>query len=168
MSVRSSLAAVAVVLGTVFVVGCAQMSSPTSPSSSASSAVLNGGVVNPTTPTSAAPSLTLPSATSGLKASALSRGVTDVTLANAGWTCIQPGNGFTLCAPPGLGIPPIPPAADEQPTYDLMVFTLDHQFVHHVKLLRPDLYHGEPCLGGDPWTFLDFLNYYECIIPVRA
>jgi hypothetical protein len=125
-------------------------------------------VVNPTTPTSAAPSLTLPSATSGLKASALSRGVTDVTLANAGWTCIQPGNGFTLCAPPGLGIPPIPPAADEQPTYDLMVFTLDHQFVHHVKLLRPDLYHGEPCLGGDPWTFLDFLNYYECIIPVRA
>jgi hypothetical protein len=104
---------------------------------------------------------------SGLTASALSQGVTDVTLANAGWTCIQPGNGFTLCAPPGLGIPPIPPAADEQPTYDLMVFTLDHQFVHHVKLLRPDLYHGQPCLGGDPWTYLDFLNYYECIIPVR-
>jgi hypothetical protein len=36
MSVRSSLAAVAVVLGTVFVVGCAQMSSPTSPTSARS------------------------------------------------------------------------------------------------------------------------------------
>ena len=105
------------------------------------------------------------SVSSGLTASALSQGVTDVTLANAGWTCIQPGNGLVLCAPPGTGIPPIPPAADGQPTYDLMAFTLDHQFVHQVKLLRPDLYHGEPCLGGDPWTYLGFLNYYECIIP---
>ena len=104
---------------------------------------------------------------SGLTASALSRQVTDVTLANAGWTCIQPGNGLILCGPPGLGLPPIPPAADGQPTYDIMAFTLDHQFVHHVKLLRPDLYHGEPCLGGDPWTYLGFLNYYECIIPAR-
>ena len=104
----------------------------------------------------------------GLKASALSEGVTDVTLANAGWTCIQPGNGLVLCGPPGLGLPPIPPAADGQPTYNIMAFTLDHQFVHHVKLLRPDLYHGQPCLGGDPWTYLDFLNYYECIIPGRG
>ena len=36
---RASLTAVAVVVGTVFVFGCAQTSSPTSPSSSASSAV---------------------------------------------------------------------------------------------------------------------------------
>ena len=105
---------------------------------------------------------------SGLKASALSRQVTDVTLANAGWTCIQPGNGETLCAPPGLGLPPIPPAADGQPTYDIMAFTLDHQFDHHVKFLRPDLYHGQPCRGGDPWTYFALLDYYECIIPVRG
>jgi hypothetical protein len=39
MSVRTSLAAVAVVVVTLFVVGCAQSSSPTSPSSSASSVV---------------------------------------------------------------------------------------------------------------------------------
>jgi len=102
---------------------------------------------------------------SGLTASPPAQGVTDLTLVNAGWTCIQPGNALTLCAPPGLGLPPIPPAADGQPTYDIMAFTLDHEFVHHVKLLRPDLYHGQPCLGGDPWTFIDFLNYYECIIP---
>jgi hypothetical protein len=49
-----------------------------------------------------------------------------------------------------------------------MAFTLDHQFIHHVKLLRPDLYHGQPCLGGDPWAYLDFLNYYECIIPAAG
>jgi hypothetical protein len=39
MSVRTSLAAVAVVVVTLFVVGCAQTSSPTSPSSSASPVV---------------------------------------------------------------------------------------------------------------------------------
>ena len=105
---------------------------------------------------------------SGLNASALSEGLTDVTLANAGWSCIQPGIGLTLCFPPGTGVPPIPPAADGQPTYEFMAFTLDHQFVHHVKLLRPDLYHGEPCQGGDPWTYLAFLNYYECIIPAQG
>ncbi len=112
--------------------------------------------------------LSAPDVSFGPKASALSQGLTDVTLANAGWTCIQPGNGLTLCAPPGTGIPPIPPAADGQATYDLMAFTLDHQFVHHIKLLRPDLYHGEPCLGGDPWTYLAFLNYYECLVPAQG
>jgi len=100
---------------------------------------------------------------SGVTASALGTG------ANAGWTCLQPPGvtGF-ICAPPGLGLPPIPPAADGQPTYNITAFTLDHQFVHRIKLLRPDLYHGEPCLGGDPWTYIDFLDYYECIIPGRG
>jgi hypothetical protein len=101
----------------------------------------------------------------GLTAPAFSEGMTDVTLANAGWTCIQPGNGLILCAPPGTGLPPIPPAADGQATYNLVAFTLDHQFVHRIKLLRPDLYHGQPCLGGDRWIYVDFLGYYECLIP---
>jgi hypothetical protein len=130
----------------------------------------SGGIGAVTAPSavsapSASAAALVPSASPGLRTSALSDGVTDVTLANAGWTCIQPGNGLVLCAPPGLGLPPIPPAADGQTTYDIMAFTLDHQFVHHVKLLRPDLYHGQPCMGGDPWIYLDFLNYYECIIP---
>jgi hypothetical protein len=99
------------------------------------------------------------------QALAHSEGLTDLTLANAGWTCIEPGNSLVLCGPPGLGLPSIPPAADGRPTYDIMAFTLDHQFVHRVKLRRPDLYHGEPCQGGDSWAYLDFLNYYECIIP---
>jgi hypothetical protein len=96
---------------------------------------------------------------SGLTASALGTG------ANAGWTCIEFPSGF-VCAPPGLGLPSVPPVANNggAPTYNLSAFTLDHQFVHRFKLLRPDLYHGEPCLGGEPWDYVDFLGYYECII----
>ena len=104
---------------------------------------------------------------SGLTASALSQGVTDVTLANAGWACIQPGNGLTLCFPPGLGAPPFMPVVGA-PTYTFMAFTPDHQFVHRVTLRRADLYHGEPCLGGADWDYLgDLINldYFECINP---
>jgi hypothetical protein len=49
-----------------------------------------------------------------------------------------------------------------------MAFTFDHQFVHHVKLLRPDLYHGQPCQGGEDWVLIGILNYYECLIPGRG
>jgi hypothetical protein len=105
---------------------------------------------------------------SGLTSSALSEGLSDVTLAKAGWACIQPGNGLTLCAPPGKGLPPIPPTGEGHPTYDLMAFTLDHQFVHRIKLMRPDLYHGQPCLGGDPWSYLAIIDYYECIVPAQG
>ena len=101
----------------------------------------------------------------GLAASAGERQVTDLTLAKAGWICIQPGNGLTLCGAPGLGVPPIPPAAEGQARYNLMAFTAEHEFVHKVELLRIDLYQGQPCLGGDRWTRLDFLGYYECLIP---
>ena len=84
---------------------------------------------------------------------------------NAGWTCIEFPSGF-VCAPPGLGLPSVPPVPDfgGAPTYNLSAFKLDHQFIHRFKLLRPDLYHGEPCLGGDPWNYVGFLGYYECII----
>ena len=100
-----------------------------------------------------------------LQVSTLSRGVSDVTLMNAGWSCLEVGPGVTVCAPPGLDLPPIPPSAKGLPSYTLAAF-VNHQFDHHVKFLRPDLYRGQPCLGGEPWAFLDFLNYYECIIPV--
>ena len=104
---------------------------------------------------------------SELTVSAVSRAVTDLTLANAGWTCFAPGNGLILCGPPGLGLPPLPPTGDGRPAYDVMAFTLEHQFVHQVKLLRPDIYNGQPCLGGEPWALVGVINYYECIIPGR-
>ena len=68
----------------------------------------------------------------------------------------------------GLGFPPIPPIPDNggAPSYTLMAF-VNHQFDHHVKFLRPDLYQGQPCQGGDPWHLFPLVNYYECIIPVR-
>ena len=103
---------------------------------------------------------------SGLQVSTLSRGVSDVTLANAGWSCLEVAPGLTICAPPGSGLPPIPPAANGRPTYDLMGF-VDHVLDHHAKFLRPDLYHGQPCLDGDPWSYFGLLDYYECIVPVR-
>jgi hypothetical protein len=99
---------------------------------------------------------------------AISPGVTDTTLMNAGWTCIAPASGLTICAPPGLGLPSIPPIPNNggAPSYTLMAF-VNHQFDHHVKFLRPDLYQGQPCQGGDPWHLFPLVNYYECIIPVR-
>ena len=153
MSVRPSLAAVAVVVGAVFAVGCAQTSSPTGPSSSVSSPVSNGDVVNP-------------AVSSGLMA--LSRGVTDTTLMNAGWSCLEPGPGVTVCAPPGMGLPSIPPIPDNggAPSYTLAAF-VNHQFDHHVKFLRPDLFHGQPCVGGEPMDYFALLDYYHCIIPLR-
>jgi len=138
-------------------IGCADSGSsgaPTAPSAVSASPAANAGSAR--------------DVSAGPTASALSGGVTDVTLMNAGWACIQPGNGLVLCGPPGLGLPPIPPAADGQPTYNIMAFTLDHKFVHHVKLLRPDLYNDQPCQGGGPWVKIDFLNYWECIIPGRG
>jgi hypothetical protein len=99
---------------------------------------------------------------------ALSQGVTDETLMNAGWSCIEPGPGVIVCAPPGMGLPSIPPVPDNggAPSYTLAAF-VDHQFDHHVKFLRPDLFHGQPCVGGEPMDYFALLDYYHCIIPVR-
>ena len=41
-------------------------------------------------------------------AKAASKGVTDDTLKNAGWSCLYIGDGFTVCAQPGQSLPPIP------------------------------------------------------------
>jgi len=99
---------------------------------------------------------------------ALSRGITDETLMNAGWICIDPGPGVTVCAPPGMGLPSIPPVPDNggAPSYTLAAF-VDHQFDHHVRFLRPDLFHGQPCVGGAAMDYFELLDYYHCIIPVR-
>ena len=143
-----------VVFGALGIGACA---SPSGPSAIPSGTQTQGA--EPDRPSAGAVS-------AGLQVATLSEGVTDVTLVNAGWSCLEVGPGVTVCAPPGLDLPPIPPSAEGLPSYTLAAF-VDHQFDHHVKFLRPDLYRGQPCLGGEPWAFLDFLNYYECIIPVR-
>jgi len=107
-------------------------------------------------------------ASSELSPSAQGKGLTDLTLAKAGWTCLTLPDRI-LCAPPGLGLPPIPPLPDNggAPSYHLTAFTLDHQLLDRARFLRPDLYQGQPCLGGKPWTLFELVNYYECIDPAN-
>ena len=114
------------------------------------------------------PSATPPAGTGSAELPALTKGVTDATLMNAGWSCLNVGGGVTVCAQPGKGLPSIPPVPDNggPPSYTLAAF-VDHQFDHHVKFLRPDLFHGQPCVGGEPMDYFALLDYYHCIIPVR-
>jgi hypothetical protein len=106
---------------------------------------------------------------SGLtESSAISPGVTDTELVNTGWTCRAPTPSLTVCAPPGLGFPARPalPNNGGAPSYTVWAFH-DHEYHHRVKFIRPDLYHGQPCQGGEPYTLFAPVNYYECIIPAR-
>ena len=141
-NVFSRVCALFVVFGGLLIGACA---SPSSPSVKPSAGAVSSGLT------------------------ALSPGVTDVTLMNAGWSCIEPGPGVTVCAPPGMGIPSIPPLPNNggAPSYTLAAF-VNHQFDHHVKFLRPDLFHGQPCVGGEPMDYFALLDYYHCIIPVRG
>ena len=86
-------------------------------------------------------------------------GVTPAQLEQAGWTCIRPHLDPTLllCAPPGVGLPPLPGTpgfADRAPSYEFLVFEFaTGAFLGTEHLLRPDIYaHGTPpCpqqLGG--------------------
>jgi len=106
---------------------------------------------------------------SGLtESSAISPGVTDTTLGNIGWTCRAPTPSLTVCAPPGLGFPPRPPLPNNggAPSYTIWAFN-DHEYDHRVHFIRPDLYHGQPCQGNEPYNLFAPVNYYECIIPAR-
>ena len=98
----------------------------------------------------------------------ISPGVTDTTLGNSGWTCIDPNPSLTVCAPPGLGFPPRPPIPNNggAPSYTIWAFH-NHVYDHRVKFIRPDLYQGQPCQGDEPYTLFAPVNYYECIIPAR-
>jgi len=56
-----------------------------------------------------------------------SAAVTPDQLTRAGWTCVQPLADPTrrICAPPGLGLPPLPGTpgfAERGPSYELLIF----------------------------------------------
>ena len=153
-NVVSRACAVFVVFGGLLVGACGSPSEP--------SAILTGNQTQGPEPGQSAASAD--SSTPTL--SALGSGVTDLTLAKAGWACrTLPDR--VICAPPGLGLPSIPPIPNYggAPTYHITAFTLDHQFLDRARFLRPDLYHGQPCLGGDPWTYFALLDYFECLDP---
>jgi hypothetical protein len=72
--------------------------------------------------------------------------VTPGQLSAAGWTCIQPRNNPTLmlCAPPGVGLPPLPGTpgfVERAPSYEFLVFeNATGAFIGTQHLLRPDIY----------------------------
>jgi hypothetical protein len=84
-------------------------------------------------------------------------GVTPDQLMQAGWTCIQPQADPTrrICAPPGLGLPPLPGTpgfADRAPSYEFLIFNFaTGEFIGTQHLLRPDIYlHGTPPCPQQP------------------
>jgi hypothetical protein len=85
------------------------------------------------------------------------QGLTPDQLAQAGWTCIQPRLDPTLllCAPPGVGLPPLPGTAgfgDRAPSYEFVVFRFaSGEFIGTEHLLRPDIYErGKPSCPQQP------------------
>jgi hypothetical protein len=88
---------------------------------------------------------------------AQAEGVTPGQLTRAGWTCIQPRVDPTLllCAPPGVGLPPLPGTpgfADRAPSYEFLVFEFaTGAFIGTQHLLRPDIYErGKPPCPQQP------------------
>ena len=88
---------------------------------------------------------------------ASAHGVTPAELTADGWTCIQPLRfpALLLCAPPGVGLPPLPGTsgfADRAPAYEFLVF----EFATGARLgtqlvLRPDIYQqGQPPCPQQP------------------
>jgi len=75
-----------------------------------------------------------------------SAGVSPDQLRQAGWTCVVPLADPTrlICAPPGLGLPPLPNTpgfADRAPSYQLLVFAAaTGELIGIQHLLRPDVY----------------------------
>jgi hypothetical protein len=88
---------------------------------------------------------------------AAAEGVSPTQLTAAGWTCIQPRLFPTqlLCAPPGVGLPPLtgaPGFADRLPSYEILVFEFaTGAFLGTEHLLRPDIYEqGKPPCPQQP------------------
>jgi hypothetical protein len=88
---------------------------------------------------------------------AKAEGVTPSQLTDAGWTCIQPRLDPTLllCAPPGVGLPPLPGTPgfeDRAPSYEFLVFEFaTGAFIGTQHLLRPDIYErGKPPCPQQP------------------
>jgi hypothetical protein len=92
------------------------------------------------------------------------RGTTLDSLRNANWDCQQRVPGLISCAPPGIGLPPIPSLGENgRPVYEIAVFQLDGTAVGTAHFLRADLYQGQTCaFTGQPFVFRALIGYYEC------
>ena len=95
------------------------------------------------------------------------QGTTLDGLRSAGWDCQQRGPTAIACAPPGIGLPPIPPLGEDgRPLYHLAVFGLDGTPAGSAHFLRADLYNGQTCaFTGEPFVLRAIIGYYECFKP---
>ncbi len=95
------------------------------------------------------------------------QGTTLDHLRSANWDCQQRGPTFISCAPPGIGLPPIPSLGEDgRPVYHLAVFELDGTPVGTAHFVRADLYNGRTCaFTGQPFVFRAIIGYYECFKP---
>jgi hypothetical protein len=104
-------------------------------------------------------------------------GVTPTRLTDAGWTCIQPRVDPTmlLCAPPGVGLPPLPGTpgfAERAPSYQVLVFEFaTGALIGTQHLLRPDIYeHGKPPCPQQPggqYVYNSRNDLWVCLRPTR-
>ena len=104
-------------------------------------------------------------------------GVTPGQLTQAGWTCIQPRADPTrmICAPPGVGLPPLPGTpgfADRAPSYEFLVFEFaTGAFIGTQHLLRPDIYEQgtPPCpqQPGGKYIYIPRNDLWACFRPAR-
>ena len=56
-------------------------------------------------------------------------------------------------------------AVPRQSSYSTLSFDrVSGEFLWTVKLIRADLYQGQPCgSGGEPYRFIALIGYYECV-----
>jgi hypothetical protein len=104
-------------------------------------------------------------------------GVTPGQLMQAGWTCIQPGADLTrmICAPPGVGLPPLPGTpgfANRGPSYEFLVFEFaTGAFIGTQHLLRPDIYEQgtPPCpqQPGGEYIYIPRNDLWACFRPTQ-
>jgi len=101
--------------------------------------------------------------------------VTPDQLMQAGWTCIQPRADPTreICAPPGVGLPPLPGTpgfADRAPSYEFLVFEFaTGEFIGTQHLSRPDIYlNGTPPCPQQPggkYIYVPRNDLWGCLRP---
>ena len=103
-------------------------------------------------------------------------GATPDQLTQAGWTCVRPlaDPSRLICAPPGLGLPPLPETpgfAERGPSYELLLFDFaSGTFIGVQHLLRPDVYlRGTPPCPQQPggqYIYIPRNDTWSCLRPV--
>ena len=92
------------------------------------------------------------------------QGTTLDHLINANWDCQERVPGRISCAPPGIGLPPIPSLGESgRPVRQVAVFLVDGTPLGMAHFVRTDLYHGQTCtFTGQPFVLRALIGYYEC------